>query len=101
MSTQPQLTPEAVRRVGHLARLRLTDDEVERLTGQLNTLLAHFTRLQAVNTENIPPTSHVLELSNVFRDDEPRPGLPVEEALANAPAADGPFFEVPRIVDTE
>lgn len=94
------LTVEQVRQVGHLSRLELTEEELERLADDLNVLLLYFSQLSSIGTEGVPPTSHVLELSNVLREDEIRPSLPLEEVLANAPESDGPFFVVPRIVRT-
>jgi aspartyl-tRNA(Asn)/glutamyl-tRNA(Gln) amidotransferase subunit C len=95
------LSPDAVRQVGHLARLQLTDAEVQRLTADLNQLLTHFEELEQVDTEGVPPTFHVLELSNVLRDDEVTPSLSIDDVLANAPRSDGRFFVVPRVVDTD
>ncbi len=82
-----------------LARLKLTAEELDRFAGQLDEILRYVERLKSVRTEGIPPTSHVLGLSNVFREDRKEPGLGAEEALANAPDREGPFFRVPRIID--
>ncbi len=85
--------------LAHLARIRLTPQECERFTQQLDEILAHVQKLKTAHTGDVPPTSHVLKLSNVFREDEKGVSLSMEEACANAPDRDGPFFKVPRIID--
>jgi aspartyl-tRNA(Asn)/glutamyl-tRNA(Gln) amidotransferase subunit C len=78
--------------IAELAKLQLTDDEIERFGEQLSHVLDYAARLEQLDTADIPPTASVLPLRNVFRDDEVRPSLPRDEALANAPdAADGQF----------
>ena len=94
-----QLTIEEISRVAFLARLELTDEEKGRLTDQLNDIMVHFARLQELDTENTPPTSHTLPLTNVFRDDSSRPCLPREAATANAPEKRDGNFIVPQIVE--
>jgi aspartyl-tRNA(Asn)/glutamyl-tRNA(Gln) amidotransferase subunit C len=81
--------------VAHLARLELSDDELERLGPQLNDIIAAVSKVAELDLSEVPPTSHPLDLVNVWADDEPRPCLPVEEALANAPERDGDYFKVP------
>jgi aspartyl-tRNA(Asn)/glutamyl-tRNA(Gln) amidotransferase subunit C len=81
--------------VAHLARLELREDEVERLEGQLNDILEAVSKVSELDLTDVPPTSHPLEVVNVWGDDEPEPCLPVEEALANAPEREGDFFKVP------
>jgi aspartyl-tRNA(Asn)/glutamyl-tRNA(Gln) amidotransferase subunit C len=84
---------EQVLHVARLARLQLNDDEVERMTGELSNILDHVERIGALDLEGVPPTSHVVEVANALRADEPRPCLPREVALANAPAtAEGGFL---------
>ena len=95
----PALTPEQVDHVALLARLELTPEETRRLTRDLNTILHHFERLQELETEGVPPTSHPIPMQNVFREDEVRPSLPRDVILAEAPDARDGFFVVPRIVD--
>jgi len=95
-----KLTLEEVSRVAFLARLELGEAEKERLTHDLNAILEHFNQLQELDTEDVPPTSHTLTLSNIFREDRVIPGLATEEALAAAPDAREGFFIVPRIVET-
>ena len=83
---------DQVLHVARLARLRLTDDEVERMPGELSTILEHVEQDQRARPRRVEPTSHVVELENVLRADEPRPSLPRERALEQAPdAADGGF----------
>jgi aspartyl-tRNA(Asn)/glutamyl-tRNA(Gln) amidotransferase subunit C len=79
----------------HLARLELREDEIERLEGQLNDILEAVSKVSELDLSNVPPTSHPLEVVNVWADDEPRSCLSVEEALANAPERVGDFFKVP------
>jgi aspartyl-tRNA(Asn)/glutamyl-tRNA(Gln) amidotransferase subunit C len=89
------ITREDVLHVARLARLQLSDAEVERFQGQLSAILDAVSKVQELDLADVPPTSHPLEVVNVWRDDEPRPSLPVEEALANAPDRAGDLFRVP------
>jgi aspartyl-tRNA(Asn)/glutamyl-tRNA(Gln) amidotransferase subunit C len=86
---------EQLLHVAQLARLELRDDEVERLGTQLNDILAAVSKVSELDLSDVPPTSHPLDVVNVWADDEPRLSLPVEEALANAPDRDGDTFRVP------
>ncbi|MCC6442110.1 MAG: Asp-tRNA(Asn)/Glu-tRNA(Gln) amidotransferase subunit GatC [Armatimonadetes bacterium] len=95
-----KLTLEEVSRVAFLARLELGEAEKERLTHDLNAILEHFNQLQELDTETVPPTSHSLPLTNVFREDVVAPGLMPEEALQSAPEARDNCFIVPRIVES-
>ncbi|MEW6583884.1 MAG: Asp-tRNA(Asn)/Glu-tRNA(Gln) amidotransferase subunit GatC [Actinomycetota bacterium] len=79
------ITPDVVRHVARLARLRLDGEEAERMERELNGILEHVERIQALDLDGVPPTTHVVPVSNVLRDDVPRPSLPVEEALREAP----------------
>ena len=81
--------------VAHLARLELRDDELERLGAQLNDIIAAVSKVAELDLADVPPTSHPLDVVNVWAEDEPRPSLPLEEALANAPEREGAFFKVP------
>jgi aspartyl-tRNA(Asn)/glutamyl-tRNA(Gln) amidotransferase subunit C len=94
------LTIADVERIAALAQLELTDEEKETFTRQLAEILAYAEQLQAVDTSGVPATAHVHAPESVERDDEPRPSLPVGEALANAPdgAPDAGFFRVPRVI---
>ena len=81
--------------MARLARLRLSDEEVERMSSELSSILDHVEKINELDLEGVAPTSHVVELENVLRPDEPRPSWPREQILAEAPdVADG-FFRVP------
>jgi aspartyl-tRNA(Asn)/glutamyl-tRNA(Gln) amidotransferase subunit C len=86
---------EQVLHVARLARLRLTDDEIERMTGDLSSILDHIEKIGELDLDGVAPTSHVVELENVLRPDEPASSLPREAALAEAPDTDGTGFRVP------
>ena len=86
---------EQLRHVARLARLELREDEFERLGAQLNDILAAVSKVSELDLSDVPPTSHPLDVVNVWAEDEPRPSLPVEEALANAPEREGSYFRVP------
>jgi aspartyl-tRNA(Asn)/glutamyl-tRNA(Gln) amidotransferase subunit C len=86
---------EHVLHVARLARLRLSDDEIERMTGELSSILDHIEKISELDLDDVEPTSHVVALENVLRADEPRPSLPRERALAEAPDTDGTGFRVP------
>jgi aspartyl-tRNA(Asn)/glutamyl-tRNA(Gln) amidotransferase subunit C len=95
------ITREDVAHLARLARIAMTDDELDALAAQLDVILGAVARVQEVAAADIPPTSHSLELSNVYRADEPVPSLGADAALAAAPAAEGGRFRVPRILDEE
>ena len=86
---------EQLLHVAHLARLELPEAEVERLGAQLNDILAAVGKVAELDLSDVPPTSHPLDVVNVWDEDEPWESLPVEEALANAPERDGDAFRVP------
>jgi aspartyl-tRNA(Asn)/glutamyl-tRNA(Gln) amidotransferase subunit C len=86
---------DQVLHVARLARLELREDEVERLGAQLNDILAAVSKVSELDLSDVPPTSHPLDVVNVWAEDEPAPCLSVEEALANAPEREGAFFKVP------
>jgi aspartyl-tRNA(Asn)/glutamyl-tRNA(Gln) amidotransferase subunit C len=88
-----------VEHVARLARLTLTEAEIERMREQLNGILAYIEKLNELRTDDVEPTSHAVPLVNVMRDDEPAPCLPRDEALGNAPDRAGEFFRVPRIIE--
>ena len=89
------ITREEVLHVAKLASLELTDEEVERLTGELSAILEAVSKVSELDLADVPPTSHPLDVVNVWEDDAPKPCLTVEEALANAPEREGDFFKVP------
>jgi aspartyl-tRNA(Asn)/glutamyl-tRNA(Gln) amidotransferase subunit C len=92
-----EISREEVLHVARLARLALTDEEVERFRVQLSAILEAVGKVSELDLEGIPPTSHPLDLVNVFAEDEPCPSLPREDALANAPDPEGGFFGVPPV----
>ncbi len=89
----------AVNHVARLARLDLTEEERERMQKELTVILAHAEKIQSLELDDVPPTSHALPLSNVMRPDRARPSLPPEEALANAPETEDGRFRVQRIIE--
>ena len=89
------ISPEEVRHVARLARLELTDEELARFREQLSAILEAVGKVAELDLSDVPPTAHPLDVANVWADDEPRPSLPIEEALANAPGRDGSYFRVP------
>ena len=86
---------EQVLHVARLARLELSEDEVSRMTGELSAILEHIEKISALDLDGVPPTSHVVDVPNALRPDVPRPCLPREVVLANAPAVDDDGFSVP------
>jgi aspartyl-tRNA(Asn)/glutamyl-tRNA(Gln) amidotransferase subunit C len=93
------LSADDVRWVAHLARLEVSADEIATITPQLQAIVAYVDQLRQVDTEGVEPLAHPLPLQNVFRDDEPAPSLPVDAALANAPARQGDFYRVPAVLE--
>lgn len=96
-----ELTPELVRHLGVLARIRLSDEEVERLTGQLSVIVDNIAKVSEVATPDVAATSHPIALQNVFRTDEPGTMLTVEQVLQNAPDAADDRFKVTAILGEE
>jgi aspartyl-tRNA(Asn)/glutamyl-tRNA(Gln) amidotransferase subunit C len=90
-----EIDREQLLHVAHLARLELREDEVARLEQQLNDILAAVSKVSELDLADVPATSHPLDVVNVLGEDEPRPCLSAEEALANAPERQGGFFKVP------
>jgi aspartyl-tRNA(Asn)/glutamyl-tRNA(Gln) amidotransferase subunit C len=89
------ITREEVLHVAKLARLELSEDEIERLIGELSAILEAVSKVSELDLSDVPPTSHPLELVNTWGEDEPRPSLSLDEAFANAPAREGDLFKVP------
>jgi aspartyl-tRNA(Asn)/glutamyl-tRNA(Gln) amidotransferase subunit C len=94
-----RLTVDEVRHVAELAKLRLTEAEIEQYAGQLSAILDYAGRLQEVDTSSVPPTPYVLPVVNVLREDTPEPCLSNEEALANAPDQEEGFFRVRAVFE--
>lgn len=93
-----RLTPDQVRHVAKLSRLRLDDAEVEHFAEQLSHVLGHVAKINELDVTDVEPMAHPLDVHNVFREDVTGPTLTVDEALANAPERDGPFFAVPKVL---
>jgi aspartyl-tRNA(Asn)/glutamyl-tRNA(Gln) amidotransferase subunit C len=94
----PKLKLDDVRHVAKLARLSLDDAKLQKLAGQLESILGYIDKLAQVDTSKVEPMAHALPVHNVFREDVPQPGLPLDKVLQNAPESDGPFFKVPKII---
>ena len=93
------ITKKEVEYVARLARLKLTEEEKEKYTKQLADILKYINKLNELDTEKVEPTSHVLRLSNVFREDRVRPSLKQEEILANAPQVESKHFKVKKVIE--
>lgn len=92
------LTRDDVEKVALLGRLRLTPDELDRMTAQLAAIVGYVDQLAELNTEDVEPMAHAVELNNVFRADELRPSLSRDDALSNAPHRDGECYLVPAVL---
>ena len=95
------LDEETVRHVAHLARLKVSDEEVARYTEQLSSILRYVEQLRELDTSDTPPTSHPLPVANVFREDRVRDCLDAADALRNAPQHQDGFFRVPKVLDQD
>ncbi len=93
------LSLKEVEHIANLARLELTDEELARYREQLSAILDFFTQLRELDTSNIPPTSSVLPPRSALREDEPQPGLSLEDLLRNAPEAEAGQFRVPPVLE--
>lgn len=96
-----RITRDDVAHVARLARLRLTDEELDRFTGQLGAVLDHARDIEELDVGDLPPTWHPIPLENVLRPDEPRPSLDRDEVLAQAPSVEDGQFRVPPILGEE
>ena len=94
-----KLSHEEIRHLALLARLGLSEIELEQFGEQLSNILDNFEILQEVDTTNVPPTSHSIALENVLREDEALPSLPVEEVLSNAPEREDNYFKVRAVLE--
>ena len=92
------VTIKDVEHIAELARLEFNENEKQKLTHELNEILKYVEKLGELDTSNVEPLSHVIELNNVFRDDVVKPSIPAEEALKNAPEKTGTFFKVPKVI---
>jgi len=100
-SPEHTITREEVAHLAELARIDLTDTELDHLAPQLSVILESIASIQGVAGDDVPPTSHALPLTNVFRDDVERPCLTAEEALSGAPEVEQQRFKVPHILGDE
>ena len=94
-----RLSQKEVEHIALLSRLKLTAQERERMTTQLNDIMGFFEQIGELDTADVEPTSHVIPMRNVFRPDEVRPSLLVDDVLQNAPQRAGDTFRVPRVVE--
>jgi len=94
-----KITKQEVEHVARLARLELSDQEKETLTDQLSNILTYVEQLNELDTKGVEPTSHVLDISNVMRDDVPEASLPQDRALANGPDKASGHYKVPKIIE--
>ncbi|ANX10681.1 Asp-tRNA(Asn)/Glu-tRNA(Gln) amidotransferase subunit GatC [Fictibacillus halophilus] len=94
-----RISKDQVKHVAHLARLAVTDEEAELLTEQLDKIIGFAEELNELDTDNVEPTTHVLELKNILREDEVRNSVSVDEAMKNAPAQKDGQFKVPNILE--
>jgi aspartyl-tRNA(Asn)/glutamyl-tRNA(Gln) amidotransferase subunit C len=95
------INKDTVKYTANLARIELSDKELEHFTGQLDRILAYVDKLNTLNVSNLEPTSHALEMKNVYREDAVRKSLSAPEAIHNAPDKENNLFKVPKIIDTE
>ena len=95
----PRISLKEVEHVARLARHALAPDEKERMRRELDGILAYIDKLRALDVEGVEPTSHAVPMTNVMRDDVPRPSLAREDMLANAPDRHEDFFRVPKIIE--
>jgi aspartyl-tRNA(Asn)/glutamyl-tRNA(Gln) amidotransferase subunit C len=94
-----EVNKDLVKYIAHLARIRLSEKDLERFVPQLKNILAYVEKLNKVDISGTAPTSHVLPLKNVYRDDKVKRSIDSKEALQNAPAKEGNFFKVPRVIE--
>ena len=91
---------DTVKYTANLARIELSDEELEHFTGQLDRILAYVDKLNTLNVTDLKPTSHVLNMKNVYREDIVKKSLPASEAIKNAQSKENNLFKVPKIIET-
>lgn len=94
-----RISVDQVKHVANLARLAVTDDEAELFTKQLDAIITYAEQLDELDTTNVKPTSHVLDMKNVMREDKPAKGLPIEAVVKNAPDHKDGYIRVPTILE--
>ncbi|MEW5767993.1 MAG: Asp-tRNA(Asn)/Glu-tRNA(Gln) amidotransferase subunit GatC [bacterium] len=93
-----KISRDEVEHLANLARLELTEEEIEKFSHQLTDILGYVEKINELNTEAVAPTAHAMPLKNVLRQDEVKPSLPTEAVLANAPDAGEEYFKVPKVI---
>lgn len=93
-----KITKKEVEHVANLARLTLSEEELDTMTGQLDNILSYVDKLGELDTADVKPTTHVFSVSNAFREDDVRDSLSQEESLKNGPEQNGEFFQVPKVI---
>jgi aspartyl-tRNA(Asn)/glutamyl-tRNA(Gln) amidotransferase subunit C len=93
-----KITPQEISHVADLARLHMSQEEVEAMAVQLDEILSYVAKLNELDTESINPTTHAISIVNAFREDEVKPSVPRDKALANGPRQNGEYFVVPRVI---
>ncbi len=99
VSLMADISKEQVKHVAHLARLAVTEDEADLFTDQLSSIIDYAEQLNELDTEGVEPTTHVMDLKNVLRKDEPKEWISKEDALKNAPDKQNGYFRVPSILE--
>ncbi len=94
-----RISPAEVRYIARLARLHVAPEEEDRMAEEMGRILTYMEQLNALDTENVPPMSHVLELRNVFREDAVERRLSHDRAMRSAPDSDGEYFRVPKVIE--
>lgn len=94
-----KISPDDVKYIAHLARLELKEEELEEFSHQLGRIITYVEKINELKTDDIPPTSHVLTLQNVMREDKIESSFKQVDVLANAPSVDGDYFKVPRVIE--
>lgn len=92
------MTIAEVQHIAKLAKLSFTAEELKKMARELDAIVGYVEQLKELEVDDVPPTSHVLDLSNVFREDQAEPALPVEEVLRNAPSRKQSYFSVPKVI---
>ncbi|KOO41218.1 Asp-tRNA(Asn)/Glu-tRNA(Gln) amidotransferase subunit GatC [Priestia koreensis] len=94
-----RISTDEVKHVAHLARLAITEEEAKMFAGQLDAIISYAEQLNELDTTGVEPTSHVLTMKNVMREDEPKKGLPIEDVVKNAPDHKDGYVRVPTILE--
>ena len=98
MTAASKISEEDVKHIADLARIQLTEDERRSFTEQFNIILEYFEIINDVDTEAVPPTSHVIDVTNAFREDQVRPSLTLEDVVKNTSQTERGFFKAPKII---